>query len=95
MTKQEKIREGIFDILFGTCMHITDNPDDKTAEVLRYLHSQGVVIKVDRELPKPILYGHFTMVDDERMATPREISEFTQQEMLEAGYVATEPLIDK
>jgi len=42
MTKQEEIREGLEQILIP----------EATQEVLLYLHSQGVVIKVDRELPE-------------------------------------------
>ena len=43
-----------------------------------YLHSQGVVIKVDRELPKKICNTCKFM---------------TGQEFLDSGYVAVKPLI--
>ena len=51
MTKQEEIKKGLVSLLFGVCMHITDNPDDKAEEIMGYLHSQGVVIKVEDWLP--------------------------------------------
>lgn len=38
MTKQEEIREGIDDILWGR--------DPDTDRILNYLHTQGVVIRV-------------------------------------------------
>ncbi len=55
-----------------------------------HLHSQGVVIKVDRELPdKPL-------ADDwaEAIKAPRNaFYELAQKDMLKAGYVAVEPLV--
>ena len=47
MTKQEEIREGLSDLIYG----LAYRPPDVDA-ILRYLHSQGVVIKVDSELPE-------------------------------------------
>lgn len=45
MTRQEEIRKGLYD-------WFTLNRDTNDADgILRYLHSQGVVIEVDRELP--------------------------------------------
>ncbi len=57
MTKQEKIREGVRDIIEGyfdcdseaTYQHFRD-------EILDYLHSAGCVLKVERELPKRTKY---------------------------------------
>lgn len=45
MAKQEEIREGMvgFVIAFG------DDPDNCADKITAYLHSQGVVIKVERE----------------------------------------------
>ena len=57
-------------------------------EITTYLHSQGVVIKVDREMPLPSFensaYG--AMKFTEHLALRRAI--------LNAGYVATEPLVN-
>ena len=44
MTRQEKIREGIWHLLHWRADF---NDDDATNEILEYLHSQGVVIKID------------------------------------------------
>ena len=51
LTKQEEIREGIFKVLFpySNADHYTG--DETVQKVLEHLHSQGVVIKVERELP--------------------------------------------
>ncbi len=51
---------------------------DITARLVNYLHSQGVVFKVDKELPKPICNTCKFM---------------TGQEFLDAGYVSVESLI--
>ena len=51
------------------------------SDILRYLHSQGVVIKVDKELPLSDYY-----FEDEAYETG-------QDDMLKAGYVAVEPII--
>ena len=95
MTKREEIREGVAEKIFewyqrqfnlpilkwgkihggirGLILSITDI-------VLEYETSQGVVIKVDRELP-PNLWRH----------TYKE----GQYSMLEDGYVAVEPLVEE
>ena len=50
MTKQEKIREGLEDI-FSTLEGGRGEAEHKLADdVLKYLHSQGVVIKNERDL---------------------------------------------
>ena len=83
MTKQEEIREGMENVIRGYegaerwSGVITDG-------LLGYLHSQGVVIKVDRELPDMPCYSHTR----EKTAYSR-----SQEDMLNAGYVAVEPLI--
>lgn len=48
MTKQEEIREGIKGIIAS--YHNQVPFADEVPEILRYLHSQGCVIKVDRKL---------------------------------------------
>ncbi len=56
-------------------------------ELLPYLHSQGVVIKVDRELlKKKTIENHLSS-----WANWYE----GQQDMLKAGYVAVAPLVEK
>ena len=62
--------------------------DDITDKILSYLHSQGVVIKVDRELPQ-ITPAEYPVVPEAIVA------QRTQQDMLEAGYVAVEPIIEE
>ncbi len=88
MTKQEEIREGIESLFKGSMSAIihdfqfheltSDWRKEFTNRVLKYLHSQGVVIKVDKELP--FLWDGYTMDGYIR-------------ELIEAGYVAVEPLI--
>ncbi len=51
MTKQEKVREGMSDILFRKGRGKWYK-DEIINELLAFLHSQGVVVKVERELPK-------------------------------------------
>ena len=64
----------------------TDSARERFANrVLQYLHSQGVVIKVDRECP--------SISSAVRCATKLGVFHITQLDMLEAGYVVVEPLI--
>jgi len=67
----------------------------KADQILIYLHSQGVVIKVDRELPE-----HWGNKIDWRNKKLNEAGKayskvyyVAQEDMLKAGYVAVEPLI--
>ncbi len=91
MTKQEEIREGIDRIIqhwnpcASTSTDWTPLHGGLTVgqDLVNYLHSQGVVIKVDRELPEPV--GVEILVG--------AIIHATQQDMLKAGYVAVEPLV--
>jgi len=81
MIKQEEVREGIEEILKDHFFPYTS----ATEEIIEYLHSQGVVIKVDRELPKRTWYkdwGGESGEDSYKLAL---------EDM--AGYVAVEPLI--
>ena len=51
MTKQEEIREGVYKQIRSDV--VGHSRTSYLAEgIINYLHSQGVVIKVDRELPK-------------------------------------------
>uniref|UniRef100_A0A6M3J588 Uncharacterized protein n=1 Tax=viral metagenome TaxID=1070528 RepID=A0A6M3J588_9ZZZZ len=50
MTNQEKIREGIQELIFASW----DKPvksADLAWDILSYLHSQGVVYKIEEKLP--------------------------------------------
>ena len=85
-TKQDIIREGLFKVLFphSNADHYTGDPT--VQKVLEYIHSRGVVLKVERELPK--------LYDDEHpdgFSLPIWCTEAYKR----AGYVATEPLIEK
>ncbi len=53
-------------------------------ELIKYLHSQGVVRKVERELP-----SRFLIIT----RSPQNAYEQAQRDMLKSGYVAVEPLI--
>lgn len=59
----------------------------KAKEILKLLDSQGVVIKVGRELPLPSFENSVTGV------ARFELQLNTQREMLKVGYVAVESLI--
>lgn len=86
MTKQEELREEMIDqlgLIFPISRDITTKA---TVELLKALHSQGVVIKVDRELP-PLISRD--MYDKKEI----EIAIKQARLMLRAGYVAVEPLI--
>ncbi len=87
MTKQEKIREH-FEIFLREVWRT--GRDGKGIELtweanreLRWLHSQGVVVRVKRELPDITekYSDYHTGKSNERA------------DMLKAGYVAVEPLI--
>ena len=99
MTKQEEIQEGLAVKLASfEGRKYWQMPDvDKeywltqSSASLQYLHSQGVVIKVDRQLPR------LKSITSE--ATVEEKSAFllglkyAQEGIIEAGYVAVESLI--
>lgn len=68
MNKQEEIREGIEAIIRerGYDIWSVAGKDgieqflqDELNQILSYLHSQGCVLKVDRELPKWLEYADF------------------------------------
>ena len=73
-----------------------DECDTEVEFIFQYLHSQGVVRKVDRELPdnpykrRPRIDGY----DLDYNPNSDMAGFFTQQAMLEAGYAAVEPLIE-
>ena len=88
MTKQEEIREGMANIIAkgrkDECITL-----DIAQRLINYLHSKGVVIKVDRELPHKIP----AIPNNEWSAGYSCGEEFMQEIMVEAGYVAVKDLI--
>ncbi len=105
MTKQEEIREGLIEI----CRERTSGAGKVLAgEILDYLHSQGVVIKVDRELPDDVLIDFSSNMESAgKKFIDTEITydayvELTNKLALEAdkkltlaGYGAVESLVEK
>ena len=101
-TKQEEIREGIARLVhywhIGGSERWEDNDEEnwqgpkrqeyyEAADALiPYLHSQGVVLKVDRELPTSSWNGHEYIEQNDFVLKGRN-------QLLDAGYVAVEPLI--
>jgi len=89
MTRQEEIREGVRDALRQYHnLEMSKLPDDTTdylcvmqETLINRLDSQGVVKQVDRELPEcdPLDINRIEGIED----------------MLKAGYVAVERLIEK
>ena len=78
MSKQEEIREGIDRTLFAL-----EAGEISVFEAKQKLSDLGCVLKVDRELPSIMtLFGGLKHAGT------------YQREMLEAGYVAVEPLIE-
>ena len=98
MTKQEKIREGIKDMLSGWGIGNWDIDHSAIDDLLNYLHSQGAVLKVDRKLPiNPIKITHYLGLSMEEADT-RQLEQdcfvqVIQDQMFKAGYVTVEPLI--
>lgn len=89
LTKREEIREGIAWLLLDQSKkHLNEVVPDirKTifwnhaGVIMHNLHSQGCVLKVDRELPKP--------------KDPKYLM-WQKDEIVDAGYVAIEPLIEQ
>lgn len=101
MTKQERVWAGIVGELDMwlplDCPQRETRLINMTNSVCEKLHDQGVVIKVDRELPKN---PYFRSDEDPRDRTPYSYDikgqngyNKCQKDMLKAGYVAVEPLI--
>lgn len=92
MSKQEEIREGVAEILSsleggrgGAEYRLTDN-------ILSYLHSQGVVIKVKKSIMDvPLPEMGFDAYTREGVISKCHL---TKLKILEAGYVVVEPLIE-
>ena len=78
-TRRAEIREGIADIVMSLPFYTTPVEQLKELmgeEVCRYLHSKGVALTIDRELPSPKDLKYLM---------------WTEYEITEAGYTATEP----
>jgi len=101
ITKQEKIKEGMAERLYKEApgwknyqyVPFKDAPEVVREQYLReadkwliWLDSQGVVMQVERELPE------YSTLDDPVCCAGCHESE--QVNMLEAGFVATESLIE-
>ncbi len=88
ITKQEEIREGLT-LLMSECyskeLSVCPNflPQVFLNRLYSYLHSKGVVIKVDRELPFTDPYG----------TCLAEVNALNI--LIESGYVAVESLINE
>lgn len=71
--------------------------DEVDKEIIKLAHSQGVVIRVDRELPDEVLIGVLKSLCD-RLDVDRDLAEIKAigyvLDMLKAGYVAVEPLME-
>ena len=93
MDKQEEIREGIKRVIgdYFPLEHINcdascttkymeeENLEQSAQEIMGYLHSQGVVVRVDK-----VLYDIGIEYYNENVA-----------KMLKAGYVTVEPLVEE
>lgn len=82
MTKQEEIREGMILITKSRPM---------AYQLLQYLHSEGMVIKVEGELPEQPSDELLKGMAEENLL--RSIWYMGTQDILKAGYVAVESLI--
>ena len=102
MTRQEAVREGIkYACRCGNCQDGYVMYQDKKIRkcyqcykgykldvdaIIKYLHSQDVVLKVGRKLPEVETYCQLARAE----CIPKLA---VQSKMIEAGYVAVEPLI--
>lgn len=107
MTKQEEIRKGIEvalcgGMLLGTELYMEEGycfltekyRKELTMRVLNWQNAKGVATKVDKELPD--IEDYCQLIQDFSDYSGRMSGYRTsQQDMLEAGYVATEPLVKK
>lgn len=85
MATREGIREGIRHLCFEALGSNSAMQIGIEEKILSYLHSQGVVIKVDKELPIAALHVK-AFIGDNQM-------ELLGGVLDKAGFVATEPLI--
>ena len=86
MNKQEEIKQMMqCRIELGVSLGFT--PAQVADEVWSFLHSQGVVIKVDRELP--------FVTSDFSLSAHGVYTKVSTKALSEQGYVATEPLVEE
>lgn len=88
MTKQEEIMEGVEKIFDEY-----DSEGDLISQILLYLHSRRGRIEVDRDVPHHKLF--ISPAFGETLEQEWYIRGYqqAQQDMLNAGYVAVEPII--
>lgn len=88
-TKQQELRSAFADKILTRHKMTRDEALWEALAYMRFLHSQGVVIKVDKELPETTVY-----VRDLCDSGLADVVKRTRSDMLKAGCVATEPLIE-
>ena len=93
MTKQEEIQAGMAQYI----KLVGNKPDVYTPEMcaedlMEYLHFEGVVIKVERELPDKNV--NHTWYKDEFGEAGKIGYDLAVKDMCDADYVAVEPLIE-
>lgn len=90
MSRQGEIGEGIRKIVFKKMVELrkTGVTGSIAKDILEYLHSQGVVLKVDTELPELDVAWE----DGVSYTAPYK---YAQGEMIKTGYVAVESLIEE
>ncbi len=86
----EQIREGIAVIISDNEQVDGVDVGRAVSGIMAYLHSQGVVMKVDRELPEDWIKG---------LRGKLNLTDWDYEDLmlylLRSGYVATEPLIER
>ena len=97
-TKQEEIKELVLKYI-GEAMLGNHNEDDIESlanSLLLDVSNEGVVIKVDRELPKgeSIEYAHPTAEAGYKYGWEKGITSY-KRIMREAGYIAVDPIIEE
>ena len=108
MNKQKEIREGLITKIksiraWGGNPDDPLSPEDDVADILRYLDRKGVVIKVDKELPQNPNKALQIDIDKNSKKTWdvahsygwRDGWSTGRDDTIEAGYVATEPLVEE
>ena len=100
-TKQQEIREGLARIRPSFPWDELDEDDKEfhrewADEVLKYLASQGVVLKVEKDYPGcPYETSPEKSLEENDMESSKELGYLVGQDYLvRAGWSATEPLID-
>ena len=87
MTKHKDLKVGVFKLLYP---YAEPKQNDLVDDIFKYLHSQGVVIKVDRELPENPFDKSCCGLDE----VAYNGFELAKLKYKRASYVAVEPLIE-